>query len=742
MPHVRCKDASEVVEFREMMQKLISEIGVLNGAAEKLKKLNQTVMELKEQLEGNQKDITPTGDEIETSGERLSRERQLVEEPRNKNPLGYQQRLTAIRLEGEAIQWHQSFMRYRQYIQPTSRNEYVVALVERFGAGSPKKEVSFQPYNPSHFYPQETSIKKTSYTCKVLDEMPKRDLHVDSLDSSTIDINKEIEEIEDLFLDVFYRDTENDVDALEDWFLNKAPSMEDKSNKGDFGGFVLDVLFIENENKVFATSLNSEEVNSNEDKLVKTRNKKDMEAGAVELFMHFQLYPRTLRKPEDMVSANEKEKHNGVSANQWELGKFFDNKDQQQFFDLKYGCIRFQGLKNTINSRTCGVCSRAAWKEVLSWQARSDTIIFAVMTSCDLWFDFKSDTIIWGKLCPCVGAEKLLFLIIDERPILIAWDVIGNKKVMMLRMRMYDHMMYLVNCHIATHLGVINYQFSSYHFTFENTGDLDGKGCTQFPLLQFSAPSLGKMSLTSFEQNMENGGRQLFMLFQSLGPSFGKKGPTVEGAASSGWNGQPFAVIKSLGQTQKYGENGFNFGQAGDEMTHDKVTIESAKATLKYNVAIKCATITPDEARMKEFNLKHMWKRPYGTNRNILNGTVFREPILCKNIPRLVPGWSKPICIGRHAFGDQYRATDTVIQGAGKLKLVFVPEGTDQKIEFEVCNFTGAGGVALSMYNTDESIRSFAEASMNMAYQKKWPLYLSTKNTILEKYDGRFKDIF
>ncbi|KAM3201517.1 hypothetical protein P3L10_033880 [Capsicum annuum] len=593
--------SSEVVELREMMQKLISEIGVLNG---------------------NQKDITPTGDEIETSGERLSREKQLVEEPRNKNPLGYQQGIahyskldfprfsgedvcswlfrveqffefeeiavdqkvgmTAIHLEGEAIQWHQSFMRYRQYIQPPSWNEYVVTLVKRFGAGSPKKLVSLQPYNPSHFYPQETSIKKTSYTCKVLDEMPKRDLHVDSLDNSTVVINNEIEEIEDLFLDVFYRDTESDVDALEDWFLNKAPSMEDKSNKGDFGGFVLDVLFIENENKVFATSLNSEEVNSNEDKLVKTRNKKDMEAGAVELFMHFQ----------------------------------------------------FQGLKNTINSRTCDVCSRAAWKEVLSWQARSDTIISMVMTSCELWFDFKSDTIIWGKICPCEGAEKLLFLIIDERPILIAWDVIGNKKVMMLRMRMYDHMMYLVNCHIATHLGVINYQFSSYQFTLENNGDLDGKGCTQFPLLQFSAPSLGKMSSTSFEQNMENGGRELFMLFQSLGPSFSKKGPTVEGAASSGWNGRPFAVIKSLGQTQKYGENGFNFGQAGHEMTRviwklikdklilpfveldikyfvlglhhrdatdDKVTIESAKATLKYNVAIKCATITPDEARMKEF---------------------------------------------------------------------------------------------------------------------------------------------
>ncbi|KAF3637907.1 Isocitrate dehydrogenase [NADP] [Capsicum annuum] len=491
--------------------------------------------------------------------------------------------------------------------------------------------------------------------------------------------------------------------------------------------------------------------------------------------MHFQLYPRTLRKPEDMVSANKKEKHNGVSANQWELGKFFDNKDQKQFFDFKYGCIRFQGLKNTINSKTCDVCSRAAWKEVLSWQAHSDTIISAVRTLCDLWFDFKSDTIIWGKICPCEGAEKLLFLIINERPILIAWDVIGNKKVMMLRMRMYDYMMYLVNCHIATHLRVINYQFSSYHFTLENNGDLDGKGCTQFPILQFSAPSLGKMSSTSFEQNMENGGKQLFMLFQSLGPSFDKKGPTVEGAASSGWNGRPFAVIKILGQTQKYGENGFNFGQAGDEMTRviwklikdklilpfveldikyfvlglhrrdatdDKVTIKSAKATLKYNVAIKCATITPDEARMKEVNLKHVWKRPYGINRNILNGTVFREPILCKNIPRLVPGWSKPICIGRYAFADQYRATDTVIQRAGKLKLVFVPKGTDQKIEFEVCNFTGAGGVALSMYNTDESIRSFAEASMNMAYQKKWPLYLSTKNTILEKYDGRFKDIF
>ncbi|PHU00313.1 Isocitrate dehydrogenase [NADP], partial [Capsicum chinense] len=363
---------TEMRELREMMQKLISEIGVLNGAVAKLKKLNQTVMELKEQLEGIRKNTTPTGDGIETSGERLSRERQLGEEPGSKNPLGYQQGIA----------------RYSKLDFPRFSGE------------------------------------------DVLDEMPKRDLYVDFLDSSTVDINNETEEIEDLFLDVFYRDTENDVDALEDWSLDKAPSIEDKSNKGDFGGFVLDVLLIENENKVFATSLNNEKVNSNEDKLVKTRNKKDMEAGAVGLFMHFQLSPRTLRKPEDMVSANEKEKHNGVSANQWEL------------------------------------------------------------------------------------------------------------------------------------------------------------------------------------------------------------------------------VIKSLGQTHKFGENGFNFGEAGDEITRviwklikdklilpfveldikyfdlgfphrdatdDKVTIESAKATLKYNVAIKCATITLDEARMKEFNLKRMWKRPNGTNRNILN---------------------------------------------------------------------------------------------------------------------------
>ncbi|KAG4966522.1 hypothetical protein AAZX31_14G195800 [Glycine max] len=186
----------------------------------------------------------------------------------------------------------------------------------------------------------------------------------------------------------------------------------------------------------------------------------------------------------------------------------------------------------------------------------------------------------------------------------------------------------------------------------------------------------------------------------------------------------------------------YDLGLPYRDETDDKVTIESAEATLKYNVAIKCATITPDEARVKEFGLKSMWKSPNGTIRNILNGTVFREPILCKNIPRLVPGWTKAICIGRHAFGDQYRATDTVIKGAGKLKLVFVPEGQGEETEFEVFNFTGEGGVSLAMYNTDESIRSFAEASMATALEKKWPLYLSTKNTILKKYDGRFKDIF
>jgi isocitrate dehydrogenase len=177
------------------------------------------------------------------------------------------------------------------------------------------------------------------------------------------------------------------------------------------------------------------------------------------------------------------------------------------------------------------------------------------------------------------------------------------------------------------------------------------------------------------------------------------------------------------------------------DATDDKVTVESAEAIKKYNVGIKCATITPDEARVKEFKLKQMWKSPNGTIRNILDGTVFREPIVCKNIPRLVPNWTSPYIIGRHAFGDQYRATDTVIKGKGKLTMTFTPEGGGAPEVFDVFNFKG-DGVALAMYNTDESIYGFARSCFNMAVTRKWPLYLSTKNTILKKYDGRFKDIF
>jgi isocitrate dehydrogenase len=170
------------------------------------------------------------------------------------------------------------------------------------------------------------------------------------------------------------------------------------------------------------------------------------------------------------------------------------------------------------------------------------------------------------------------------------------------------------------------------------------------------------------------------------------------------------------------------------------VTVEAAEAIKLYNVGIKCATITPDEARVKEFGLKQMWKSPNGTIRNILDGTVFREPIVCKNVPRLVSNWTAPICIGRHAFGDQYRATDFITKGKGKLTIKF--EGEDgQVIEHEVYNFKG-DGVALAMYNTEESIRGFAHSCFNQAISKGWPLYLSTKNTILKKYDGRFKDIF
>jgi isocitrate dehydrogenase len=177
------------------------------------------------------------------------------------------------------------------------------------------------------------------------------------------------------------------------------------------------------------------------------------------------------------------------------------------------------------------------------------------------------------------------------------------------------------------------------------------------------------------------------------------------------------------------------------DATDDQVTIDAANAIKKYGVGIKCATITPDEARVKEFGLKHLWKSPNGTIRNILDGTVFREPIVMKNIPRLVPNWTAPIIIGRHAYGDQYRATDTVIKGKGKLTMTFTPEGGGEPQTFDVHDFKG-DGVAMCMYNVDESIMGFARSCFNMALNKKWPLYLSTKNTILKKYDGRFKDIF
>lgn len=184
----------------------------------------------------------------------------------------------------------------------------------------------------------------------------------------------------------------------------------------------------------------------------------------------------------------------------------------------------------------------------------------------------------------------------------------------------------------------------------------------------------------------------------------------------------------------------FDLGIENRDKTEDKVTVDAAEAIKKYGVGVKCATITPDEQRVEEFKLKQMWKSPNGTIRNILDGTVFREPIICKNIPRLVPGWTQPIVIGRHAFGDQYRATDLVTKGKGKLTITFTPE-SGKPMSFDVYDFKG-DGVALAMYNTDESIRGFARSCMNVALMKKWPLYLSTKNTILKKYDGRFKDIF
>ncbi|XP_014284665.1 isocitrate dehydrogenase [NADP] cytoplasmic [Halyomorpha halys] len=185
----------------------------------------------------------------------------------------------------------------------------------------------------------------------------------------------------------------------------------------------------------------------------------------------------------------------------------------------------------------------------------------------------------------------------------------------------------------------------------------------------------------------------------------------------------------------------YDLGIENRDKTNDQVTIDCAEAIKKYNVGIKCATITPDEKRVEEFNLKQMWKSPNGTIRNILGGTVFREAIICKNIPRLVPGWTKPIIIGRHAHADQYKATDFVVPSKGKLVLSFIPDGSGEGIEHVVHHFKGPG-VALGMYNTDESIVDFAHSSFKFALDRGYPLYLSTKNTILKKYDGRFKDIF
>lgn len=185
----------------------------------------------------------------------------------------------------------------------------------------------------------------------------------------------------------------------------------------------------------------------------------------------------------------------------------------------------------------------------------------------------------------------------------------------------------------------------------------------------------------------------------------------------------------------------YDLGIESRDATNDQITIDSANAIKKYGVGIKCATITPDEARVEEFNLKKMWKSPNGTIRNILGGTVFREPIVIPRIPRLVPGWEKPIIIGRHAHGDQYKATDLVVPGAGKLELVYTPADGSAKETLEVYDYKGAG-VGLAMYNTDESIEGFAHSSFKLAVQKKLNIFLSTKNTILKKYDGRFKDIF
>jgi len=185
----------------------------------------------------------------------------------------------------------------------------------------------------------------------------------------------------------------------------------------------------------------------------------------------------------------------------------------------------------------------------------------------------------------------------------------------------------------------------------------------------------------------------------------------------------------------------YDLGVESRDKTSDQITIDSANAISKYGVGIKCATITPDEERVKEFSLKKMWRSPNGTIRNILGGTVFREPIICNNIPKLVPTWTKPIVIGRHAFGDQYRATDFLVPGKGKMEIKWTSEDGKEKKEFEVFNFPGPG-VAMSMYNLDDSIRDFARSCMNYGLERNWPVYLSTKNTILKAYDGRFKDLF
>lgn len=185
----------------------------------------------------------------------------------------------------------------------------------------------------------------------------------------------------------------------------------------------------------------------------------------------------------------------------------------------------------------------------------------------------------------------------------------------------------------------------------------------------------------------------------------------------------------------------YDLGMESRDATDDQITIDSAKAIQKHGVGVKCATITPDEARVEEFGLKQMWRSPNGTIRNILGGTVFREPIICKNIPKIVPNWEKPIIIGRHAFGDQYRATDFLVPGAGRLTMRFEPEDGGEATEYEVMQFPGAG-VAMGMYNLDESIRGFARSSFNYGLQTGYPVYLSTKNTILKQYDGRFMDLF